>query len=541
MPAANNLSRFPKPLLEELRAGRVLPIIGAGFSRNATVASGRTVPLWDDLGRVVAADIPGHAYMGAVDALSAFEHEFGRRELVKRITQALLIGEAQPGPAHEAFARLGFTRVVTTNFDDLLERAYAQVGRICEVVIAEDQLVLPNAPGGTTLLKLHGDVRHPGRIVATESDFDSFIGRYPLFATHLASLLIERVPLLIGYSLEDPDLRQIFALLRDRLGAALPVAYTLLVGADQSTNSRYDRRGIKVINLAGNSENYGGVLAAALRELNDYWTNNALGNADFKDEAPLEQVTIAAPRADSRLCYFTMPRHLLPFYRDEIFPLAEQALLVPVSGFDVDVESGNRLAATGALIRRSRVAVIDMTENTGSVEFTAAVELLGAENVLVISASVRNRLTDMMPRLTVILRTQALKDEPGVDFFSEVQHWLEGHRATSATIGNEAAGLIEQGQWRPALIAAISDLELVLRQALPIPRLSPRAAGQGRPFTLRQALAAPELMLDDALRSRLMQSVALRNGALHEGARVTPAQARAAVADVETTKSLLLE
>ena len=44
------LSHVPKPLLDDLVQGRVLPIVGAGMSRNALVPDGMEMPLWDDLG-----------------------------------------------------------------------------------------------------------------------------------------------------------------------------------------------------------------------------------------------------------------------------------------------------------------------------------------------------------------------------------------------------------------------------------------------------------------------------------------------------------
>jgi hypothetical protein len=69
------LKHFPRPLLDELVAGRWMPIVGAGLSRNAELPSGRVMPLWDDLGRAMASDIPGHAYVGPVDAISAYRDE----------------------------------------------------------------------------------------------------------------------------------------------------------------------------------------------------------------------------------------------------------------------------------------------------------------------------------------------------------------------------------------------------------------------------------------------------------------------------------
>jgi hypothetical protein len=65
----------------------------------------------------------------------------------------------------------------------------------------EDQLpVKDTADDPVQLLKVHGDINFPDRIIFTEKDYDTFIARYPLFVTYLASLLITRTALFIGYS-----------------------------------------------------------------------------------------------------------------------------------------------------------------------------------------------------------------------------------------------------------------------------------------------------------------------------------------------------
>lgn len=346
------LNQFPPPLLDELVAGRWLPIVGSGLSRNASVPRGKRLPLWDGLGKAVAADITDHSYSGPVEAISSYEHEDGRRELVNRLYRELLVDDAEPGDVHRSFCRLRFDRVVTTNFESLLERGYAEVGERCDVVVDEEQLPIPTRRDVTVLLKLHGDLRHPARLVATEDDFDGFLGRYPILATHLASLLIDRIPVLIGYSLEDPDLRQVLAVLRDRLGPMLPPAYALVVGADSSAVARYGRRGIKVINLPGTTDRYGEILAATFEQLGRHWRDRVLGQVQITEERPLEEVETSVDRSTSRLCYFSVPVNLLSQYRDQVFPVAELIGLVPVSGFDVDADRGNRLTAIRTLLER---------------------------------------------------------------------------------------------------------------------------------------------------------------------------------------------
>ena len=73
------LKLIPKPVLDNLILGQWLPIIGAGMSRNAAVPVSKKIPLWNDLGRELAKDIDAFSPNNALDAISAYQHEFGEQ------------------------------------------------------------------------------------------------------------------------------------------------------------------------------------------------------------------------------------------------------------------------------------------------------------------------------------------------------------------------------------------------------------------------------------------------------------------------------
>jgi hypothetical protein len=79
-----------------------------------------------------------------------------------------------------------------------------------------DQLSINVGASGILLLKLHGDLRHPSRLVVTEADYDGFLANYPLIATYLSNQLITKTGVFVGYSLDDPDLRQIWHVVSNR-------------------------------------------------------------------------------------------------------------------------------------------------------------------------------------------------------------------------------------------------------------------------------------------------------------------------------------
>lgn len=206
-----------------------------------------------------------------IDAMSLYATLFGRDALIEKVHDLLFIDIVHAGDTHKAFAELPFNPVVTTNFDFLLEEGYTAAGKHARPVMYEDQLSL-HLPQDVTLLKFHGDMNNPGRMVITEEDYDAVLERYPLVATYLASLLITMTPLFIGYSEEDADFRLIHEVIRDRLGHP-PRAYTLQIyrPEDQEINiTRFRRRGVEVILLGDDPSKYAQVLTQTFQEMKEY-------------------------------------------------------------------------------------------------------------------------------------------------------------------------------------------------------------------------------------------------------------------------------
>jgi hypothetical protein len=210
----------------------------------------------------------------------------------------------------------------------------------------------------TLLLKLHGDLHHPERIVATESDYDGFLTAYPLLATYLSNQLITKTAVLIGYSLDDPDFRQVWHVVTQRLGRSRRPSYAIMVGANASDIARFERRGVHVINLPGPKSRYDEILASTFRELREYWLPGVIDVSAVKEEKPLRELKIPFA-AGSRLCFFSLPVEMLAPYRDKVFPAVEAAGFVPVTADDV-VSPGDSIAAKiEALIGRATAVIVE--------------------------------------------------------------------------------------------------------------------------------------------------------------------------------------
>lgn len=268
------IDHIPHELLDDIIAGECLPIIGAGLSMNAILPPMCKMPLWNDLGIEVAKRLKTTFSGDSKADLSAYCAKCSKFELVRLLRKLLHISTARPGAVHTQFARLPFPQVLTTNFDFLLERAYDGVGKSYLPVVDEDLLPFGRPDGETRIIKMHGDLHHPSLMVVTEEDYDNFSKQRERMFQEVTHLLSHHSVLFVGYSIDDPDFRQIWNLVKTYFGVFRRPAYALLVGAAVDRVEAYERRGVtRVVSLPGDSNTYGAVLTEAFKQIGDAITN----------------------------------------------------------------------------------------------------------------------------------------------------------------------------------------------------------------------------------------------------------------------------
>ncbi len=525
------LEYFPKPLLDDIVADRCVPLIGAGFSRNADLPLGMGMPDWKGLGSLLASAIPSYPDSTPLDAISAYAHEYSRVRLVEQLSRILLINVARPGPAHRAFCGLFFSTVCTTNFDFLLEQAYAD-GRIyCQPILDEDRLSIGSTSSDPTyvvstlevkLLKIHGDLHHPGRLVATEDDFDTFIDRNPLLATYLANLWISKTALFIGYSLDDPDLRSIWQIIADRLGKLRRPAYALAVGASQSDIARFARRGVRVINLPGKVDDYSIILETVFKELREYWSAASIKDGTVTREDARAQLSLPT-NVSSRLCLFLIPVELSSFYKDIAYPVALSNGFTPITTDEVFAPGDNTLAKVVTLIERADVLIIDVSSTNTVIE--AQMATLKQKPVLLIVESDRPLPADQLLPFNATERQVALLWRPSKpyqeatsDFATRLGGWFQ--RIDPAYVQRqefwqEPKRLLDLGEYRAAIVSAATVLESELRI-----RTSQGEMEHGRVIeniSIRQlvTIATAQGIIDKHYSQDVEQLLTLRNQVVH--------------------------
>ena len=255
----NYINYVPKTLQEDFINNKVVPLVGAGFSKNADIPKGVNMPDWNQLGKKIAEYIDGYEYVNAIDALSLFESEYSRVKLIEVMARELNINKIKPSDTYRAFCDVFFEIICTTNFDFLIEQTLSQTSRPYSVIITEDRLPI-STQEDTQVIKLHGDFNHPKNMVITEKDYDSFIDNNKILSTYVSNIFITKTLFLVGYSFDDADIRGIWQVINSRLGNLNRLAYCVMVDANATEVARFERRNIRVINLPGKKEDYPKIL-----------------------------------------------------------------------------------------------------------------------------------------------------------------------------------------------------------------------------------------------------------------------------------------
>jgi tetratricopeptide (TPR) repeat protein len=143
-----------------------------------------------------------------------------------------------PTAVHSAIARLAragcFSAVVTTNYDNLLERAFddANVPFIPQPL--EGNLPIAGE-GQLRLLKLHGSREDWIRVILSSRSYQTFSQNYPLLTAQLDLYLRQRYVLFVGCSLQDPRILDWLAALSEDAARHLKSWRALITEKDWKT------------------------------------------------------------------------------------------------------------------------------------------------------------------------------------------------------------------------------------------------------------------------------------------------------------------
>jgi len=204
-----------------------------------------------------------------------YELEEGRESLINYVEEQLAQTD-EPLESHRIIAELWryFPRIITTNYDQLLEAAYPR-GLIVEIITEDTKRKRPDAD--VSVIKMHGCISRckytEQCIVITESDYYRCINCLmgdSLMADEIKRYLRDFTVVFIGYSLEDSTFRVLFHGIKDYLGGLQKEAYAIQYEVDPLEQKYWwEKQRVKVLDTD---------LIEFLKEVN-VWVNSDLEKA----------------------------------------------------------------------------------------------------------------------------------------------------------------------------------------------------------------------------------------------------------------------
>ncbi len=216
--------------------------IGSGVSCSAGL------PNWPDLLESystfcvgIGKDVAGandHIRRGNLsEAASYLDAQLNPCERTQFFDQQKSLQDAQPGTLHDRIMAFGLTCFITTNYDELIEKSFAQAnpGESLDVVTNDDKQLLARIQSNSAqnfVYKYHGDVSDTESIVLTSISYARIMHTLPIVSDTISTLLKSRSVVMLGMGLQDPDLDFILEQLTQRYGGTIENIFSINPNVD---------------------------------------------------------------------------------------------------------------------------------------------------------------------------------------------------------------------------------------------------------------------------------------------------------------------
>ena len=230
---AFDTSTVPERLIEAARHRNVVPLIGAGISRYAKKSA---FPNWRGLLDFIKDRALAKKHIKKSDwtemtrlldkgqflmVAEALRFNLPTDEYTSLLKEAFNPGGTEPTDVHKALFRLRAPLILTTNYDLLLEDAYASVyGKAANVytyrgsATVQQSLQVLQLTNRPIIFKLHGSIDEPSEIILTEQDYRKLIYHETGYRTVLSAVFVTHVVLMLGFSFADRELTLMLETLR---------------------------------------------------------------------------------------------------------------------------------------------------------------------------------------------------------------------------------------------------------------------------------------------------------------------------------------
>lgn len=250
-----------KKIQEAQQKGKLIVFVGAGVSQNSNLPSWNDLvnQLAQDLGiekKIIPEELEETLTEEQVEILKKHKihyntdeclkipqyyfNEFGEKEYNNKLHN-IFSNKLEPNPINYLIVELDPKHIITTNYDDLLEKTAESIAKTPYSKVSCDR-DLAIAPNNNLIIKMHGEL---DKIVLKERDYDTYSNNFKLIETFVKGLIATNTILFVGFSAEDANVRKLFQWIHDILGNSCQPAYLLNTDEYKNSNKSKEEKRVK--------------------------------------------------------------------------------------------------------------------------------------------------------------------------------------------------------------------------------------------------------------------------------------------------------
>jgi SIR2-like domain len=234
----------PPELAQRTISGKCVAVVGAGLSRGAGLpdwagalksvldwAESQGHPICD---RECIADLIKDKTSDLLMIAAELAEQLGPTRYRQALNAVFRPRGARPTEAHENLVSVPFAGVITTNYDKLIETAYAATGSSPPLVCTHAQapeLSAIMAGEGAFILKAHGDIDQIETVILGRKNYQELLTN-EAYNRCMSLLCSQYTWLFLGFSLTDPDFRLTLDSCRAAFGGHTVNHYAIMPGSE---------------------------------------------------------------------------------------------------------------------------------------------------------------------------------------------------------------------------------------------------------------------------------------------------------------------
>jgi hypothetical protein len=215
---------WPSSLITEIAHRRCIIFLGSGASAGSVSYDGtKKPPDWgeflkslieliqnkDEDKKVITSLIEKDKYLEAAEVIYELVQKADYNKFVRAEFE---LPKFNPSKIHEIVLELDPKIVITTNYDKIYDNYCTQGNAVDGYNVSkyyEQHLISDLRSPTRTIIKAHGCVSDPSKMILTKSQYFKARKEHPNFYKILDALFLTHTILFIGYSLNDPDIQLI--------------------------------------------------------------------------------------------------------------------------------------------------------------------------------------------------------------------------------------------------------------------------------------------------------------------------------------------